>query len=168
MNEQKDWSKRWEEPEENRLQPEGKSIWPGIVAAVIICAGIWIFLIGPADDGRSARTADSQPQEQEQEQEQQPSAAGRVSIVSQNWSKGGFGNIMLANMTIENRNEYSVRDIRLNCITQGASGTALSWKKHTLYDIIPARGKKTFREVNLGFIDQQSARASCEVTGVEE
>jgi hypothetical protein len=39
----------------------------------------------------------------------------------------------------------------------------LSANNHTRFDTIPANGKKAFKEVNVGFVDSQSATASCNI-----
>jgi hypothetical protein len=85
-------------------------------------------------------------------------------IVDYSWHKGGFGSVMVLNkVTIKNTRKIAIADFRITCDTSGPSGTILSSPSTTLYERIEAGKTRTFRDVNLGFIHSQSARASCRV-----
>lgn len=90
-----------------------------------------------------------------------------VTIANYTWSKGGFGSVGLATFTIKNDNPFPVKDVFVRCSFYGNSGTALGQADKTIYEVIAAKKSRTFREVNLGFIHSQSARASCRVVYVE-
>jgi hypothetical protein len=89
--------------------------------------------------------------------------ADRLTIRGMTWSLAGFKNVGLVNVTIENSNDFPVKDVGIRCYFSGKSGTQLSSKNHIIFDTIPAKTKKAFKEVNVGFIDSQSATASCNV-----
>jgi len=35
---------------------------------------------------------------------------------------------------------------------------------HTVYEVVPAKGAKVLREVNLGFVNSQSAKLACHIS----
>jgi hypothetical protein len=83
-------------------------------------------------------------------------------IVNFDWRKDGFGVVMvLSKVTIKNPGKVAISDLRISCQTSGPSGTVISSPSTVLYERIEAGKTRTFRDVNLGFIHSQSARASC-------
>jgi len=89
--------------------------------------------------------------------------ADRLTMKGMTWSLSGFKNVGIVNVTIENSNDFAVKDVGIRCYFSGKSGTQLSANSHTIFDTIPPKSKKAFKEVNVGFIDSQSATASCNV-----
>lgn len=81
------------------------------------------------------------------------------------WSKGGFGSIMIIDrITVRNDAPFSIKDFVLKCVHQGPSGTDMDRNSRRVYEIVPAAGTKTVREVNMGFIHSQVATSRCEIT----
>jgi hypothetical protein len=89
--------------------------------------------------------------------------ADRLTMKAMTWSLGGFKNVGVVNVTIENTNDFAVKDVGIRCYFSGNSGTQLSANNHTIFDSIPAKTKKAFKELNVGLIDSQSAQARCNV-----
>jgi hypothetical protein len=87
----------------------------------------------------------------------------KLAMKAMTWSLGGFKNVGIVNVTIDNTNDFAVKDVGIRCYFSGKSGTQLSAISHTIYDSIPAKTKKAFKEVNIGLIDSQSAQARCNV-----
>lgn len=85
----------------------------------------------------------------------------RMDLHNNSWSSGGFGTVGLMNLTISNQNDFSVKDITIQCRFYGKSGTEVSTALHTIYDAIKPKSKKAFHGVNVGFINSQSARGGC-------
>lgn len=83
-------------------------------------------------------------------------------IVTERWSKGGFGSVMVADFTLKNVSNLALRDFRLECELQGNSGTLVNTKRITLFEKLGPQATRTIRDVNVGFINSQAARASCE------
>jgi hypothetical protein len=77
------------------------------------------------------------------------------------WKKGGFDNVMLATFSFHNKNQFDVKDISVICEHSSPSGTKIDSNRRTIYEIIKANGKKTFREFNMGWIHSQATRSSC-------
>ena len=87
----------------------------------------------------------------------------RITMPSFSWKIGGFGVVGTATVTVNNGNDFPVKDIDVRCEFSGKSGTQLSTSQRTIYDTIPAKTKHTFKDVNMGFIHVQSAKANCHV-----
>lgn len=87
--------------------------------------------------------------------------AERMDIDTVAWRRDGFGTVGIATLTVTNSNEFSIKDIALKCSFYAKSGTEVSTAKHTIYDTMKAKSKKTFKEVNIGFIHSQAARGGC-------
>jgi hypothetical protein len=79
------------------------------------------------------------------------------------WSKGGFDDIMIADFTINNPTAYSFKDFEIECVHSAPSGTRIDSNTRTIYQIVKAHSKKRVREQNMGFINTQAARSSCEI-----
>lgn len=88
-----------------------------------------------------------------------------LEIVDFDWSKGGFGSIMMIDrMTVRNDAPFAIKDFVVKCIHQGPSGTDMDRNTRTVYDVIPAGDSKTVREINLGFIHSQATTTRCEIS----
>lgn len=90
-------------------------------------------------------------------------ASDRLKISGQSWRTGGFDTIGMMTFTVSNENPYSVKDISISCDFYGNSGTLLGSRSHTVYEIVKANTKRTFKAVNIGFIPPQSARGGCSI-----
>ena len=90
-----------------------------------------------------------------------------VKIKDFNWHKGGFGNIMIADFTIDNKSPYDIKDITVTCTHRSKSETKIDITKGTIYDVIKAGKTKKFNKINLGFVHSQSSSCNCEITNLE-
>src|SRR5436190_1406651 len=62
----------------------------------------------------------------------------RVSLKTFRWKKGGFDSVMIASFTIQNNNEYAVKDIDVGCRLLANSGTEIDSARQTIYERVPA------------------------------
>lgn len=83
-----------------------------------------------------------------------------VDVVSQKWQRYA-GAIAQADITIKNNNGYGVKDIVIECVFRGRSGTAINSKKQTIYDTLPGGATKTFFKIRIGFVDRQATSGAC-------
>lgn len=75
--------------------------------------------------------------------------------VQMQWEKSGFGNVMLANLTVVNDSDFAVKDLTIRCTHYAASGTQIDSNTRTIFDIVPPRSRKVFPRFNMGFIHNQ-------------
>lgn len=79
------------------------------------------------------------------------------------WSKD-YGDIMMANFTINNPSDHSFKDFEITCNHFAKSGTRIDSNTRTIYEIVKAHSKRTFRDFNMGFIHSQAVSSSCRIT----
>ncbi|CAN5379593.1 hypothetical protein BH18ACI2_BH18ACI2_04990 [soil metagenome] len=94
-------------------------------------------------------------------------AALRLIKLDYKWGTGGFGSIMEADFTIQNPSNYTVKDLEITCTHFANSGTKIDSNTRTIYETVPAKGKKVVKDFNMGFIHSQASKSSCEVTDLE-
>ena len=80
------------------------------------------------------------------------------------WQKSGFGSVMVADFTVTNPTTYGFKDVAIKYTHAAPSGTVIDSNTRTVYEIVPPKGKKRFRDVNIGFIHSQATRSGCEIT----
>jgi len=109
-------------------------------------------------------------------QEQQAAAAPQSSVPVQraslenvdlkvSWRKTST-NMMIATIAVTNRNNYEVKDFNVECAMYTPGGAALGEARRTVYDVVPARTDRTFRDFNMGTIHGQANTARCNVIGL--
>lgn len=79
------------------------------------------------------------------------------------WRADGFGSIMMASFTIKNDSSKDIKDIEIRCEHTAKSGTRIDSNVETIYDVVKAGTKRTFKEVNMGFIHSQVDSSSCNI-----
>lgn len=89
--------------------------------------------------------------------------ATKMSVENMTWSIGGFGSVGVVTLAINNSNDFPIKNVGIECQFSGKSGTRLSTVTHTIFDSLKGRSKRTFKGVNVGFINSRSARAGCSV-----
>ena len=80
------------------------------------------------------------------------------------WEKGGFDNVQLVHFTVRNLAPFPIKDFTLTCNHQGPSGTDMDKNVRVVYEMVPAKGTKRVKEVNMGIIAGQVASSRCEIT----
>jgi len=91
----------------------------------------------------------------------------RLIEVDFNWHTSGFGGVMIADFKVTNRSKYKIKDIEITCYHYGKSGTKIDSNTRTIYDIVPAKGKKLFKDVNMGFFHSQTHKSGCKCTNLK-
>jgi len=93
--------------------------------------------------------------------------AAKVSIKDFTWETGYSDSVMvLAKISIENKNAENVKDFEIECIHSGPSGTVIDRNKKTIYQVIQAGKTVTLKALKMGFIHSQAARSSCFIVSV--
>lgn len=87
---------------------------------------------------------------------------GRLILVKRQFF-GTDGQPFSATFTLENKNDFAIKDFTVRFAFYGNSGTEISNRKQTFYEVIPAKGAKTIKKAQLGFIPRQSFSVSAQV-----
>jgi hypothetical protein len=77
------------------------------------------------------------------------------------WEKGGFGTVLVADITLTNKSAHPVKDVELFCGIWAESGTELGRLRHTIYEAFAPKKTKTVRQINMGFIHSQAHTVGC-------
>ena len=73
--------------------------------------------------------------------------------------------MLVVDLTIRNDSLSNLKDFIISCETKGNSGTTIDVNRRPIYDVVDARTSRTFREINMGFINNQAASTDCRVEG---
>jgi len=87
-----------------------------LFAFIIVGFGVVIYVAAPSKEEREAQERlnnASQEMSRAKPGYTNYSPETQISIRNLNWSKGGFNTVMLANFTIQNGNDYAVKDLRI-------------------------------------------------------
>lgn len=139
---------------------EGKFGWK----AVIFTAFIGFMVVGTMRHNPKASTADSTGAAVVKPPSQGAGLSDiRLNVI--NLNKVGFGNVLEATFSINNLNQYAVKDLTVTCKHVANSGTYIDSNTRTIYEMIPSRGSTYIRDFNMGFINSQMSGSVCAVTG---
>ncbi len=138
--------------------------WSLIIAAIVGFVVIAAIANNSNNQQRSSTATANQSSTYQPTTESPKDAALRQVSIDFKWSKGGFGSVMLADFTITNRSNYTVKDLDVTCTHYANSGTEIDRNSRTIYETVPANGKKILRNFNMGFIHTQAAQSSCKIT----
>jgi hypothetical protein len=88
----------------------------------------------------------------------------RDTRLTYNWSKEGFGSIMMADFTLNNPTKYRFKDFEITCTHFAPSGTQIDSNTRTIYQFVEPHSTKVFYKTDMGFIHSQVATSSCRLT----
>lgn len=83
------------------------------------------------------------------------------------WHKGGFDSVMIVDFVFTNPTPRPARDITVTCTHYAPSGTQIDSNTRTIYEAVPAKGKKTVKNFSMGFINSQATSTICKIDNVE-
>jgi len=79
--------------------------------------------------------------------------------------KEGFGNVLVVDLTIRNDSLSNLKDFIIACESKGNSGTTIDVNRRPIYEVVNARSSRSFREINMGLINNQVSSTDCRVEG---
>lgn len=83
------------------------------------------------------------------------------------WRTAGRNDVMIADIKIKNNSKYTVKDIIIKCTLYANSGTMLGKSEKTVYEILKPGKGFSLKNANMGFINPQTASASCRIPNFE-
>lgn len=138
------------------------------VSSLMVVVTLWLTLALLCSKGpdRQSQTADAPSS---------PSPAVRDLVqelkdqvkMDYKWSKGGFDAVMIVDFVFTNPTPRPAKDITVTCTHYAASGTEIDSNTRTVYETIPAKGKKTVKRFSMGFIHSQATSTICKIDNVE-
>ena len=82
------------------------------------------------------------------------------------WWKVGTS-FMEGNFVVYNDNDYAIKDIEVECVHSGNSGTQLDRNVRTIYELVPAGGRKGVSGLQMGLIHTQATSTICSIISVK-
>lgn len=75
--------------------------------------------------------------------------------------------LMIANFKVTNNGLTDVKDIEIECVHSGASGTRIDSNKRTIYEVVPAHRSMEFKRFDMGFIHSQAVKSKCSIVSLK-
>lgn len=134
------------------------------VSSLLIVAVLWfvLSLMCRAGSGDQSRRAPSPAPSRDLVQE----LKDQVSM-DYKGHKGGFNSVLIVDFVFTNPTPRPAKDITVTCTHYAPSGTEIDSNTRTIYETIPAKGKKTVKNFNMGFINSQATSTTCKIDNVE-
>jgi len=145
-----------------KVKPKGISLlgWIGIIFGAVIFLPMLARCAGDAPvSSITSSSPTAAPKLSPQEE-----AMAAVSIKKLNWYKGGFDNVMLVDVTFENKGKRDVKDIELKCTHYSNSDTKIDSNTKTIYEVVAAGKSRQIKKFSMGFIHTQAAKTNCEIS----
>jgi hypothetical protein len=90
----------------------------------------------------------------------------KMDVKMRNTEMGRYdGKLTLVSFDLENGSYLELKDPEVACDMKGESGTSIKTVTKVLYEVLPAEGKRSFSDVEMGAIPEQVAYFSCDVSG---
>jgi hypothetical protein len=86
-----------------------------------------------------------------------------IKLEKWSWKKGGFDNVMIGTFTIQNANDFGIKDVVISCEHFAPSGTLIDRNTKTVYQAVKAKSSITIKDFNMGLLHTQAAKSSCTV-----
>ncbi len=151
-----------------RLMPRliGRAI-SGLAVLVIFCSG-WIMLSERIRLEEAKRLNEATKLEEAKklkeakrldESNKNISAIERfqsVKLLDWTWTAEGYIPIMVASFTVQNTNEFDVKDVEITCELFENTGAFVDRTVTTIYDIIKANSSKAFHDFSMGVMHYQA------------
>ncbi len=91
-----------------------------------------------------------------------------VKFSIEKWRKPGSNNIGTADITIDNANDFAVKDVRIQCHYVVKTGGKKIETDQTIAVTVKPKTKKTFKKTKFPFIDEATAEGSCKLVSASK
>ena len=132
-----------------------------VLARLAVLIGIAVVGMAHSAPGTGAAPASSAPTSKQVDQQAQVVAA--LQITEMDWHKGGFNNMMLLNLIVQNGGKRDVKDINVVCNHSSNSETKIDSNSATIYGPFPAGKSKSIRGYDMGVFHDQAKETKCSI-----
>ena len=91
----------------------------------------------------------------------------QVKFTIDKWRKPGSNNIGTADITIDNGNDFAIKDVKIACHYMAKTGKKIETEQ-TVAVTVKAKSQKTFKKTKFPFIDVGAADGKCEIVSVQK
>ena len=142
---------------------KGTSVFTWVMAVI---AGLWLigYLSTLVNNPGAGSTASSTTSPSSQSA-LATAKAGAV-LESYDWRKSAGGSLMAADFTVRNTGSVAIKDIEIECVHFGPSGTKIDSNKRTIFEIVEAGKTRVFKNFDMGFIHSQVETTRCIIKNI--
>ena len=90
-----------------------------------------------------------------------------LKIASQSWHRGGLGSNAQITFTLQNANDYAVKDVEIACAFARRDGSHLTDRDRVIHDTINMKSRKTFARMHIGFVNVNASKAKCTLVAAD-
>jgi hypothetical protein len=91
----------------------------------------------------------------------------QVKFTIDKWRKPGSNNIGTADITVDNGNDFAIKDLKIACHYMAKTGKKIETEQ-TVAVTVKAKSQKTFKKTKFPFIDVTAADGKCELVSVQK
>lgn len=155
-----------------------RTAWPFFVIpiAIFAMAGILNTTPDPANNRAAAPAEESStvaasappPAQPAQPEVEVPNTAESALALTRLEFKGHKdGGFLYVDFTVVNNSSQQIKDIEIECVHNGKSGTRIDSNTRTIYDVVGPRSRKTFKRFSMGIIHSQATQTRCSISGLK-
>lgn len=134
------------------------------VSSLLIALSLWFILVLACNAGTNRQIIDTPTPQPSRDLVQE--LKDQISM-DYKPSKGGFGSVMIVDFVFKNPTPRPAIDITVTCTHYAPSGTRIDSNTRTIYETIPAKGKKIVKNFSMGFIHSQASSTICKIDNVK-
>lgn len=90
-------------------------------------------------------------------------ARRQIAIKNFRWCVYAYGLASACRFTLENRNDFDIKDVVIDCDYIAPSGTIIGRQRAAIFDIIRAKSTRTFEQFKVGYAPPQAQQAACTI-----
>lgn len=120
-----------------------------------------------AEEERLKKEKEEQAERETMQEDMRRYPVRYIEVVKNGWTLWGFWTVASHDITLKNTSDIDYKDITVVATYYSPSGTKLSSSVKTIYEVLPAGKTIIFRDINMGFVNDQVAKASVSVSDAE-
>lgn len=155
-----------------------RTAWPFFVIPIAIFAMVGILNItpdpannraaDPAKESGAVAASDPPPTLPAKPEIEAPRADESALSMTQLEFKGHKdGGLLYVDFTVINNGSQQIKDIEIECVHNGKSGSRIDSNTRTIYDVVGPRSRKTFKRFSMGIIHSQATQTRCSISGLK-
>ncbi|MGE6790892.1 hypothetical protein ACQKFS_02565 [Pseudomonas guineae] len=155
-----------------------RTAWPFFAIPLVIFFVVGILNIDAGPEGKPPHSVAKESSEvaatvhppalpAESEPEPLSAAESALALTRLEFKGSKDGGLLYVDFTVINNSPQKIKDIEIECIHNGKSGSRIDSNKRTIYDIVDPRSRKTFKRFSMGIIHSQATQTRCSINGLK-
>lgn len=157
-------------------KPRKKTSWVAWVLGGLMLIGLLNMMLAPPPVATSPSVADVPEPKQEPIAVSEPVAPpveapiadeSALSMTQLEFKGHKDGGLLYVDFTVINNGSQQIKDIEIECVHNGKSGSRIDSNTRTIYDVVGPRSRKTFKRFSMGIIHSQATQTRCSISGLK-